>query len=137
MSRSNYSYDLDPWELIRWRGAVRSAFRGKRGRTFLVELASALDALPEKALIAHSFTSGDRVCALGAACVARGIAADLEPGDYDETSRLLGIAPAMVREIEAINDEYGLPGETPEQRWARVRTWVDRQIQKTGNSEAV
>lgn len=32
MSRSGYSEDLDMWDLIRWRGAVKSALRGKRGQ---------------------------------------------------------------------------------------------------------
>ena len=39
MSRSGYSDDLDNWDLIRWRGQVSSAIRGKRGQGFLRELA--------------------------------------------------------------------------------------------------
>jgi hypothetical protein len=53
MSRSGYTEDCeDQWQLIRWRGAVRSAIRGKRGQAFLRELLAALDAMPEKRLIA-------------------------------------------------------------------------------------
>lgn len=54
MSRSGYSddYDGDNWDLIRWRGAVTSAIRGKRGQAFLREALAALDAMPEKQLIA-------------------------------------------------------------------------------------
>ena len=45
MSRSGYSDDLEPWDLIRWRGAVNSAIKGKRGRALLQKMADALDAL--------------------------------------------------------------------------------------------
>lgn len=53
MSRSGYSedYDGDHWDLIRWRGAVASSIRGKRGQAFLREALAALDAMPEKKLI--------------------------------------------------------------------------------------
>jgi hypothetical protein len=37
MSRSGYSDDLENWSLIRWRGAVASAIRGRRGQAFLRE----------------------------------------------------------------------------------------------------
>lgn len=40
--------------MIRWRGAVASAIRGKRGQAFLREMLAALDAMPEKRLIAGS-----------------------------------------------------------------------------------
>jgi len=47
MSRSGYSDDCDDqWSLICWRGAVKSAIRGKRGQAFLKEMLAALDALP-------------------------------------------------------------------------------------------
>jgi hypothetical protein len=46
MSRSGYSDDHSEWDLIRWRGAVASAIRGKRGQAFLRELLVALDAMP-------------------------------------------------------------------------------------------
>ena len=57
MSRSGYSDDCNGWDLIRWRGAVTSAIRGKRGRALLLELRDALDAMPEKALIAHDLVN--------------------------------------------------------------------------------
>ena len=53
MSRSGYHDGIDQWDLIRWRGAVASAIRGKRGQAFLREMLDALDALPEPKLIAH------------------------------------------------------------------------------------
>lgn len=52
MSRSGYSDDLDSWSMIRWRGAVTSATRGARGQAFFREMLAALDAMPEKKLIA-------------------------------------------------------------------------------------
>ena len=53
MSRSGYSEDCDGWALVRWRGAVKSAIRGQRGQAFLRELLAALDAIPDKRLIAE------------------------------------------------------------------------------------
>lgn len=66
MSRSGYSYDCNGWELIRWRGAVASAIRGKRGQEFLRQLLAALDALPNKRLIRDELVTKDgEVCAIG------------------------------------------------------------------------
>lgn len=53
MSRSGYVDDMcDEWAMIRYRGAVKSAIRGKRGQAFLREMLAALDAMPEKRLTA-------------------------------------------------------------------------------------
>ena len=53
MSRSGYvDGDDDQWASIRYRGAVKSAIRGRRGQAFLREMLAALDAMPEKRLIA-------------------------------------------------------------------------------------
>jgi len=53
MSRSGYVDDMsDEWAAIRYRGAVSSAVRGKRGQAFLREMLAALDAMPEKRLAA-------------------------------------------------------------------------------------
>ena len=53
MSRSGYVDDMcDQWAMIRYRGAVRSAIRGRRGQAFLREMLAALDAMPEKRLTA-------------------------------------------------------------------------------------
>lgn len=45
MSRSGYCDDGDygQWEMIMWRGAVTSAFRGKRGQAFLKEMLDSRD----------------------------------------------------------------------------------------------
>lgn len=77
MSRSGYSEDLDDqWQFIRWRGAVKSAIKGRRGQDFLKEMLAALDALPEKVLIANDLqdtTYSGQVCAIGAVGKARGV----------------------------------------------------------------
>lgn len=53
MSRAGYCDDIeDPLELGRWRAQVRSATRGKRGQKLLRDLLAALDAMPEKRLVA-------------------------------------------------------------------------------------
>ena len=58
MSRSGYTDDFDDqWALIRWRGAVTSAIRGKRGQEFLREMAAAMDAMPEKSLSQKSLNT--------------------------------------------------------------------------------
>ena len=67
MSRSGYIDDFDDqWSLICWRGAVKSAIRGKRGQSFLRELRDALDAMPIKKLISDDLVRDGEVCAIGA-----------------------------------------------------------------------
>lgn len=107
MSRSGYSDDCDGWALIRWRGAVESAIRGKRGQQLLREIAAALDAMPEKELAAESLVTADgEVCALGAVGRVRGIdLAALDPEDPYQVAEAFGVAPALVKEIVYLNDE--------------------------------
>lgn len=133
MGRSEYSHDCDNWELIRWRGAVASALRGSRGQKALREMLDALDAMPDKRLITEELVSDGEYCALGVLGVCRGVkVADLDPYDYDQVARTFGLAPAMVREIVYENDErYGrFHGETPEERWLRMRNWVASNIRE-------
>lgn len=134
MSRSNYHNDLDECALIRWRGAVRAAIKGRRGQAFLRELLAALQAMPKKELIASELVteSGD-VCAIGAVCKARGL--DLmvvDEHDTDAVASTVGIAQAMAREIAYVNDECGPAhwqgGETPAARFERVLKWAASQI---------
>lgn len=130
MSRSNYSDDGDDgWRLIMWRGAVASAIRGARGQGFLREMRAALDALPEHKLVAGAIEERGAVCAMGAVGKARGInMAEVDPEDDQSVSRLFGIANALAREIAFENDEAVYWTETPEQRWLRMRAWVEQQI---------
>lgn len=133
MSRSNYSNDLDTWDLIRWRGAVESAVRGKRGQAFLKELLAALDAMPDKKLAKESLVTVDgEYCTLGALGAARGIdMADIDPDDSRSVAGIFGVATALAKEIVFENDENGpyLP-ETPAERWARMRKWVSDQLRE-------
>lgn len=117
MSRSGYSDDLDTWDLIRWRGAVASAIRGKRGQALLREIAAALDAMPIKELAAESLVTADGdYCTLGAVGAARGMDLTLiDPEDADQVARSFGVAEALVKEIVYLNDEH-----VDEDRWVDV-----------------
>jgi len=131
MSRAGYCDDGDEWALIRWRGAVNSAIKGKRGQKFLREMAQSLDAMPEKKLIKEELMTIEGVCALGAVAVSRNIdVTNIESYEnHDQLSTIFGIAPAMIREIEYINDEHGWGDIGTERRWFLVRGWVDEQIE--------
>lgn len=154
MSRSGYSEDCDDnWALIRWRGAVASAIRGKRGQAFLREALAALDAMPVKELAADSLANhAGQFCTLGAVGAARGVElAKLEEQDRDVIAAAFGIPEALAAEIMFENDErerrvyverhgpprggydpYGLGWDvhdaTGAERWARMRKWVADQI---------
>lgn len=168
MSRSGYNDDeIDMLALGRWRAQVRSATRGKRGQRLLRDMLAALDAMPEKRLIAgelevsadadekraqawvklfgdpaaadryrerfvrprtEHFRDGD-VCALGALGRVRGLdMSDLDPEEPEGVASAFDVASPLAREIFYVNDDYWNPGETPEQRWQRVRKWVASQI---------
>ena len=125
MSRSGYSDGCDSWDLIRWRGAVASAIRGKRGQAFLSEMVEALDALPAPRLISDKLVNecGD-CCAIGSVALRREIeTAEIDPYDRCYVARVFGISEALAAEIAYKNDEH-FTIETPEQRFARVRAWV-------------
>lgn len=129
MSRSGYSDDLDQRDLAMWRGQVTNSIRGKRGQAFLRELALAMDAMPEKKLIAGELINAEgECCAVGVVCKSRGL--DVSEVDYDDTYQvgdLVNITHQMAAEIEYENDEGGWK-ETPAERWDRIRKWVDRYI---------
>ena len=131
MGRSGYTegWDEEPWQTIMWRGQVASAIRGKRGQAFLRELVEALDAMPEKRLIAHELRKGDEVCALGAVGAKRGVELEkLDPEDYDTIAGVFGVAHQLIQEIEWMNDEVAAYGDTPESRWIRVRNWAAEKL---------
>lgn len=107
MSRSGYSDECDGWDLIRWRGAVTSAMRGRRGQAMLRELVEALDALPEKRLVASALTTPDGdCCALGALGMARGLdLGPIDPEDRAAVAHAFGVAEALAAEVMFENDE--------------------------------
>lgn len=136
MSRSGYNEDMcDEWGLIRWRGQVASAIRGKRGQAFLRELVASLDAMPIKALIPEHLQRQDphlpaegTYCALGAVGRRRQIdMTRLDPEDHAGLAGVFGIAHQLVQEIEYMNDE-GRCRASPEERWAYMRAWAVKQI---------
>lgn len=140
MSRSGYSDDGDQWDLIRWRGQVASAIRGKRGQKFLRDFIAALDAMPEKRLIRDDIRDDSGcMCSLGALGAARGLDLDsLDPYAYDEMGNTFNIASQLVQEIMYENDEgstiHEVDGkwvrETPELRWKRMRAWAVENLKK-------
>lgn len=147
MSRSGYTDDNDdPLARGRWRAQVKSAIRGKRGQSFLQELATAMDAMPVKELIANQLIDAEGACCtIGVVCKSRGIdVSKVDPHEPWDVGRAVGIAHQMAQEIEYCNDEYGYSfekvkgknrwervEETPEQRWQRMRKWVSDRLVKS------
>jgi len=139
MTRSGYSDD-EPGSNL-YRVAVDCAIHGKRGQSFLRELADEMDAMPEKVLISDELIDsvGD-CCTIGVVCKARGLdLSTFDPDEPDQVGDAVGIARSMAAEIEYENDEgYWVKTsdgrwswwETPEQRWTRMRAWVERNIAK-------
>lgn len=129
MSRSSYNDEGTNWDLIKWRGVVESAMRGKRGQKFLRDLVAALDAMPEKRLITDELECPDGVCALGALGKARGMdMSELDPYDLDTVAAKFDIAPQLAAETVYMNDEAGWYDTTPERRWHVVRNWAASKI---------
>lgn len=142
MSRSGYCDDLDNLALINWRGAVKSAIRGKRGQAFLRELAASLDAMPDKRLSEGSFKHDNGChCTMGVLGAARGIdMSRFDESDFLDTEAVgetFGIAEAMAREIMWLNDEAyqwecrNSPDPNAK-RWELMRAWVTEQISAGG-----
>ena len=139
MGRHGYQEDIGDWASIRWRGMVASSIRGRRGQAFLRELAKALDAMPEKRLVAEDLKNeeGD-VCTLGAALAAKGLdPAEYDPEDHEGLAQIFDIAPCLVQEVEYENDDSWLRKEDypdgldeDERRWHRMRRWVDACLAK-------
>jgi hypothetical protein len=135
MSRSGYSDDYDDlWAHIRWRGAVSSAIRGKRGQAILRELVVALDALPEKCLAADSLETADgEYCALGAIGKLRGMdMTHIDSEAREAVAQAFSVADALAAEIMFQNDEWITPSRFKlmdgERRWAHMREWALKNI---------
>jgi len=130
MSRSGYTDDCEFLEL--YRGTVERSIAGKRGQIFLAGLAEALDGMSEKKLISDELVNKKgEVCAIGSFCKAKGI--DMDSIDYEDpemVGRAVGISQSMAAEIEYENDDQ-YSSETPEQRWVRMRKWVDDNLKSS------
>ena len=139
MSRSGYIEDDYEYAAL-YRGCVARAIRGKRGQRALIDIISALDEMPDKKLIASSFSCEEGDCVLGAMARKRGVNMDDlevvsdEFGDDTANSREVGrrleIAPSMAAEAMYENDEGSYNCETPEQRWTRMRSWAVSNLKK-------
>jgi len=132
MSRSGYTEDIeDHWALICWRGAVKSAIKGKRGQLFFKELLTALDDMPVKRLITNELEYNGEFCTLGVLGNSRGIdMGKIDPHEPEEVSKEFDIACSLAQEVVYMNDEWMsyLGKESPEDRWARMRKWAAEQI---------
>ena len=131
MSRSGYSeYDDDNWAMIKYRGQVASATRGKRGQALLKDILIGMNGMPVKRLIAQELEVADgAVCAIGAAGKLRGVdMGKIDPEDFDTVAGAFDVADCLAREIVWENDECGPRRETPEQRFDRMRRWLRAQI---------
>ena len=134
MNRSGYDeYCDDTWLVIRWRGAVNSALKGKRGQAALKDLISALDAMTVKELHPGVFAiEPGHYCALGILGTHRGKDMTVfNPGedddvDFDRVCETLNVSNAFVREVMYINDQNQL---SPAMRWQMVRDWAMRYVQ--------
>lgn len=140
MSRSGYSEDYGeqyPNELEFYRTRVANAIGGKRGQAFLRDLVTALDAMPDKKLIADELQDGDGlVCAIGSVGVMRGVdMTNLDPHHADEVAKAFNIAECLAREIVFENDErpnyWSTKEETPEARWQRMHDWAIQHLKET------
>jgi hypothetical protein len=130
MSRSGYcDDDYDNWSMIRWRGVVASASRGKRGQQFFKDLLAALEAMPIKRLVSSELeTAEGEVCALGALGRARGInMAPIDPEDSEKVADTFGIADVLAREVVYMNDEY-FWHISPEERYVKMCEWAQKNI---------
>lgn len=133
MSRSGYIEDFDRDDgalmLGRWRAQVASALRGKRGQCFLLDLVTALDALPEKKLVKGELEDGEgAVCAIGSVARLRAIALEeIDTYDYEQLSSIFDIAEQLAQETMHVNDD-AYPRCTDEARWGFVRAWALRHL---------
>jgi hypothetical protein len=122
MSRSGYSDDGGT-EL--YRANIDRALKGKRGQDFLKELVKALDALPNKRLIAGDLSREGEVCAIGALGLYKNIdIVDIDPEDPQRVAKMFNVSESMAREVVFENDEATYTIETPEARWQRMRNWA-------------
>lgn len=147
MSRSGYSDDFDDKKLLNlYRATVERTIKGRRGQAFLQELATAMDAMPEKVLIRDELIDEDGgCCAIGVVCKARKLdVSKVDCDDPEAVGKLVGISRSMAAEIEYENDEYygSWIDDTPEKRWKRMRKWVAANLKSekaeltTTNTEA-
>jgi len=96
---------------------------------FYQRLLAALDALPEKGLIAgHYLKFNGGCCAMGAMILNERYRhrvvpeSEIPPEDF-------------VEKVVDVNDDGGPADETPAQRWTRMRAWTEAKIKECAMSE--
>lgn len=134
MSRSGYSEDCEYLDL--WRANVDRTISGKKGQSFLRDLLNALDEMPERRLITDALENSGEVCAIGALGRSRGVKMeDLDPHEPDAVAKAFRISTVLAQEIVYENDERHYR-QTPEERWIRMRAWVQSHIKPITDERA-
>lgn len=87
-----------------------------------------MDALPAHELIADAVEHEGSYCALGAVARQRGTDLSGDLYDAETLGGRLDIPRALAAEIVFENDEGSYRAETPEQRFSRMRKWLDNVI---------
>jgi hypothetical protein len=147
-------YDEEfPGQYMLWEANLERHFSGKAGQAKLRELRDALVALPEKRLIETRLADEQgNVCALGALVVHHRVEAgedrgavlaeiaqrihdddgyvdtwEAEEGTRKEALRC-GVKPPLIYTVAYENDFGPSSKETPEKRYNRMLSWVERRI---------
>lgn len=101
-----------------------------------------MDFMPVKRLVAGELQADGEFCTLGVVGAARNLDMSvIDPDEAEVVAEKFDLAEAMVREIVYENDEYfggykwvdgerKFVRESPEDRWVRMRAWVDKQIRE-------
>lgn len=109
---------------------MSSALKSKRDQAFLIDPRDAMDAMPNKRLVADTLEADGQFCTLGVLSAKRSIEMSVIDAHCRETvSGAFRIAPAMAAEVVFENDECGW-NETSEQRWQRMRKWIGSHIKE-------
>jgi hypothetical protein len=136
--RINYTEDEDfPGQFALWQGNCQRALSGKRGQESLRELESALLALPSKRLIANELDNGEDVCAIGALARYKHLTPFADPeSEMEDVGVECGMPRLVAWKVVEINDnefDFRYVGNqrvdyTPEERYAAILKWVQKQI---------
>jgi hypothetical protein len=148
MSRFGYDDEGDypnAWAL--WERAITTALGSDKGQQILRDLRDALLALPKKRLIEGRLACNGEVCTMGALVAHRRrdeerakVLAELEQMitedawiDYEagtktlEAGESIGVGVSMSCHLAWLNDQLDY-GATPEERYEKVLSWVERAI---------
>lgn len=135
MSRIGYSDEEDwPGQFELWQANCRRSLHGKQGQEELRSLREALLALPDKRLIHGSLVDTDgEVCAVGAYARHKGL--DLQGFDpedaTDEVAVCAGMPSLVAWKVVEMNDQQFHRRFTPEERYAGMLAWVEKQLSQS------